>query len=111
MTREAGSAELELGLTNVLRQHGGLAYYKSYNIAKNLFTTPLKGYMPFDNPHFESLAFSDTVLKEWYRASNGRSYTISRSAILKGFERTKERLYDAFVRAFSPEGTRNFGVR
>ena len=111
MTRDAGSADLELGTTNVLRQHGGMAYFKAYNIAKNLFTTPLKDYMPFDNPQFESLVFSDQMREEWYRANAGRGPSISRTATLGRFLESKQRLHSAFVGPCSPHGTRVFGVR
>ena len=111
MTRDAGTADLELGTTNVLRKHGGLAYFKAYNVVKNLFATPLKDYMPFDNPHFESLAFSDHLREEWYRANAGRGPSISRAAILDCFRQTKQRIHAAFAGPCSSGGAQNFGVR
>ena len=111
MTRDAGTADLELGTTNVLRKHGGLAFFKAYNVSKTLFSTPLKDYMPFDNPHFESLAFSDHLREEWYRANAGRGPSISRAAILKRFLQTKQRIHAAFKGPCSSSGIRNFGVR
>ena len=64
MTRDACTADVDLGATNMLRRYGGLAFHKAYNIQKNLFSTPFKGYIPFDNLYFESLAFLDEVRED-----------------------------------------------
>ncbi|MCJ1422055.1 hypothetical protein MMC32_008424 [Xylographa parallela] len=48
----AGTATITLKEQNSL--HTVMSYNKSYNLHKNIFTTPLKNYLPFDNPQFEA---------------------------------------------------------
>ncbi len=49
MTRDAGSIAVELLSQNTLRREGKMALSKAYNVFKNLYSTPLKGYGPFNN--------------------------------------------------------------
>ena len=59
----AGTATTTLKEQNSL--HTVMSYNKSYNLHKNIFTTPLKNYLPFDNPQFEALSYSAELITEW----------------------------------------------
>jgi hypothetical protein len=37
---------------------GGIIYNKAYNVNKELFAIPFKGYNLFQNPRFEALGYS-----------------------------------------------------
>lgn len=66
LTRDSSSTNAELRRTNGLRKRGGIAYNKAYNVNKELFATPLKGYDPFRNLQFEALGCSQDLLERWY---------------------------------------------
>ena len=63
LTRDSGSADIELLQTNSLRKWGGIAYNKAYNVNKELFATPFKGYSLFQNSQFEALGYSQDLLE------------------------------------------------
>jgi hypothetical protein len=111
MTRDAANVTTNLDSTNVLRTHGGLALHKAYNVSKNLFSTPFRGYMPLDNTGFESLAFSDDLREQWYHMNSQQGPTTSSKALRESFRQTKTRLLAAFEAPCSPSATRHWGVR
>lgn len=53
LTRDAGSASVELRQTNALREDG-IAYNKAYNVNKEQYATPLKGLQPVPEPAVRS---------------------------------------------------------
>jgi hypothetical protein len=55
LTRDAGSAEVVLAARNPLRELGGIAFNKAYNVHKVLFDTPIKGFRLFELPALEGL--------------------------------------------------------
>ena len=69
MTNQAASMSVKLTPTNQLRQSGDLAYHKSYNVYKGLFSTAVKKHGPFDNIHLEALGLSQSQLERWATAN------------------------------------------
>jgi hypothetical protein len=53
---------------------GGIAYNKAYNVNKELFATPFKGYDPFQNPRFEALGYSQCLLERWYSVNSTKGW-------------------------------------
>lgn len=98
LTRDAGSAEVMLAARNPLREHGGLAFHKAYNVHKVLYDTPIKGYQLFALPLLHGLAYSQELLQEWAEASRLGSSTMKkfdRVLLLKTFKTVKARLRTA----------------
>jgi len=54
---------MELWQTNSLRCNGGIAYNKAYNINKEMFAIPFKGYSPFQNLQFKALGYLQELLE------------------------------------------------
>ncbi|KAJ9655921.1 hypothetical protein H2201_008702 [Coniosporium apollinis] len=95
LTRDSGSAKVELRQTNSLRKKGGIAYNKAYNVNRELFATPLKGYEPFQNPQFEALGYSPDLLERWYSLNSMRGRrpgARKRQQLLAAYSTTKQRL-------------------
>lgn len=110
LTRDSGSANVELRQTNSLRKMGGIAYNKAYNVNKELFATPLKGYDPFQNSQFEALGYSQDLLERWYTinsAKGTRPDAGKRQQLLAAYNATKQRLSSALRRSKDE----NYGVR
>jgi len=110
LTRDSGSAKVELRQTNSLRTMGGIAYNKAYNVNKELFATPLKGYDPFQNSQFEALGYSQDLLERWYSinsAKGTRPDARKRQQLLTAYKATKQRLSSALQRSKNE----NYGVR
>jgi hypothetical protein len=109
LTRDAGSASVELQRTNALRK-GGVAYNKAYNVNKGLYATPLKGYSPFQNPQFEALGYSQELIDRWYSLNSiyaTLKQTKKRQQLLTAYRAAKNRLSGALVQS----GNENYGVR
>ncbi|KAF1980632.1 hypothetical protein K402DRAFT_17639, partial [Aulographum hederae CBS 113979] len=107
LTRDAGTASVELSPTNPLRAEGGMAYHKAYSIFKERFATPLKGLGPFDNTQFEGLAYSQEMLEKWYKATNSTANAKKREQLLSAFLRAKKRV--AIATKENPKA--HFGIR
>jgi hypothetical protein len=108
LTRDAGSAEVILGIRNPLRESGGIAFNKCYNVHKVLYDTPLKGLRLFQLPALEGLAYSQKLLSEWaeaHRLGSRGMKKFERSLLIKTFQAMKAR-----VRA-ACQGEPTFGVR
>ncbi len=65
LLRDERSCLIELLPFNSLRENDGLAYYKAYNLSKNLFVNSLDVLL-FAHSWFETLIFSAAKLKQWY---------------------------------------------
>lgn len=101
-TRDAGSASVELLGTNSLRSRGDIAYNKAYNTNKEMFATPLKGYDLFQNPQFEALPFSQSLIEKWYDLNSragSKGYVRKREQLITAYCRTKQRLSTALASA------------
>jgi hypothetical protein len=110
LTRDAGSARVELGYTNVLRAKGGMAYHKAYSLHKDVLATPIKGHVPFGPKWFEGLAFSQDSLDRWAEANqlgSSGSGRQKRQELIKAEIATKNRLFQAIITAVKT----NFGAR
>ena len=110
LTRDSGSADVELRPTNSLRRMGGIAYNKAYNVNKELFATPFKGYNPFQNAQFEALGYSQDLLERWYSVNSTKGWrpdASKRRQLLAAYRRTKRRLSSALSRSEDE----SFGVR
>jgi hypothetical protein len=110
LTRDAGSARVALGTTNVLHQEGGMAYHKAYSLHKDVFATPLKGHNPFGPVWLEGLAFSQENLDRWADANNPGSSGQNkqkRQALIHAAVATKTRLFAALTSSINTD----FGVR
>ncbi|OCK73043.1 hypothetical protein K432DRAFT_387581, partial [Lepidopterella palustris CBS 459.81] len=109
ITRDVGSASVELFPSNALCRHGGLFYNKAYNIIKEQFATAVKGLAPFQNPHLEGLAYTEETLHRWYQTAGtvARTGQAKRQQILTELRATKRRLYSALT---APSTVR-YGVR
>ncbi|MCJ1396608.1 hypothetical protein MMC18_009499 [Xylographa bjoerkii] len=71
-TRDSCSASVALTSNNIWCQQHLIAYNKAYNIHKDLWTTPLKNDMIWDNPQFEALAFTQDTLADWLKVNDRR---------------------------------------
>ena len=121
LTRDAASMSVKLSDENRLRDKGGLAYHKAYNLNKDLFWTPKKDHGPFDNPHLHALGLANSQIGQWY-ASNRRGQAVnldedkpSKFAVytkaqqIKAYEASKTRVAQALLAANREK--MNFGVR
>ena len=108
MTSEAGASDVEVGSSNPLCRHGGLAFHKAYNVTKNLFSNPLKDYCFCKIPHLSSPAFADEYCDKKQKRGNAASKGIPRTAILRPFQRANARAHAIFT---SPRDDQNDGVR
>jgi hypothetical protein len=90
--------DVNLLSSNPLYIEAGLVYNKAYNVHKALWDTPLKGHRLFDQPLFETLAYSEPLLDEWVRAyRRGRARKTEGQATLRAdlvaaFQKHKTRL-------------------
>lgn len=110
MTRDAGSASVELSKSNLRRENGGLAYAKAYNTHKELFASPLKSHGLFRNKQLEGLGFSQSVLANWYRLNSGRGHEPHdnlQEKVVSSYQAAKRQIFDALAGSLS----RSFGVR
>jgi hypothetical protein len=110
LTRDSGSANVELRQTNSLRRNGGIAYNKAYNVNKEMFATPFKGYSPFQNSQFEALGYSQELLERWYSMNSTKGIrpdAAKRRQLLEAYTTTKQRL-SSTLRDSKNE---NYGVR
>lgn len=101
---------METKATNPLRHRAGLAYAKAYNLHKDIFWTPLKGYTLFQNPSLDAIGFSQELIEKFYSKGVGKyahKMTSKRANIVQVFEQSKQR---ANVALRSSRNT-NFGVR
>jgi hypothetical protein len=108
LTRDAGSADVLLGVGNPLRKFGGIAFNKSYNVHKVLYDTPLKGLGLFQLPALEGLAYGQELLSEWaeaHRLGSRGMKKFERSLLIQTFQAIKARLRTAC------QGSPTFGVR
>ena len=98
LTRDSSSVNMELRQTNSLYYNGGIAYNKTYNINKEIFITPFKGYSPFQNSQFKVLSYLQELLEQWYFINSikgMRLNTAKRQQLLKVYTTTKQRLSSA----------------
>lgn len=65
MTRDAASITLELQSKNELRRLEHIVLPKAYNVVFNLFHSPAKDVLPFINPSFEALGFTQAEIDRW----------------------------------------------
>jgi hypothetical protein len=108
LTRDAGSASVELRATNALRSGGGMAYHKAYNICKERSATPLKGFNLFDNNQLEALAYTQALIESWYRLGGASGASVKKRAqLLAAFRRAKKR----FASTVETKTKQNIGVR
>jgi hypothetical protein len=110
LTRDSGSANVELRQTNSLRRNGGIAYNKAYSVNKEMFATPFKGYSPFQNSQFKALGYSQELLERWYSMNSTKGMrpdAAKRRQLLKAYTTTKQRL-SSTLRDSKNE---NYGVR
>ena len=112
LTRDAGSATTELYPTNDLREKGGIAYNKAYNLHKDVFAIPpLHGHSPFGNHQLEALGYSQSLIDRWYRTNRGGggapSYPDKRNQLKAAEQHTKERIHTGLEAA----ARTSFGVR
>ena len=109
MTRDAGTATVQLKSTNAWRKRG-MAYHKAYNLQKDLFATPLKPAEAFANIQLEALGYSQELLDRWYQWNNqGREgpYPAKRQQLIGCYQAIKQRVSIAL----SDSRQTNFGVR
>ena len=124
LTRDAGGASVKLDEANYLRAQGGLIYHKAYNLAKDLFSSIIKEHLPFNNPYFEGLPYSQSELLRWHRINRdgGLAFsapdmeaasTVDPSSLkgrqIKAYVRTKQRISGA-IRAARAQ-SQDFGLR
>lgn len=108
MTRDAGSASVDLGLTNAWHSKGGLMHAKSYNLHKDLFATPAKGVRPFELDALEGLGYSQEVLNRWYECNKrGSTDWRKREQLIKAYKLIKSRI----AAVLEDTAKTNFGVR
>ena len=110
LTRDSGSVSVELRQTNSLRRNGGIAYNKAYNVNKEMFATPFKGYSPFQNSQFEALGYSQELLERWYSINSTKGMrpdAAKRRQLLEAYTTTKQRLSSAL----RDSKNENYGVR
>ncbi len=111
LTQDCGSATVELLPENSLRRQNGIALNKAYNVHKNLFTTPYKGYQPFQNPQFEALGYSTEHISRWYTINNrnvaDNLHVNKRKQLINAYQRSKSRV----ATALDTTKETNFGVR
>ena len=108
-TRDAGSASVEILPTNQWFQHGLMAYHKKYNLVKHIHTTPEKNFGPTDGSSYEALAFSQSLIEEFYRQNSshhGGKSAKKRQSLLKAWHHLKGRLSTMATRRND-----SFGVR
>lgn len=110
MTRDLGSASVELRPTNILRMKGGIAYNKSYNLHKDLFATPMKDIHPFGFNQLEGLGYSPDLLNRYFSTSRkfaALNTVRKRSQLLNVYIMIKTRVAEALRSSMQT----NFGVR
>lgn len=98
LTRDAGSATVELRTTNSWNVRGGLAYHKAYNLNKDMFATLAKGLGPFDLQLLEGLVYDQELMDRWYELNSrgaGTAQHCKRSQLRQVYEQIKERLRSA----------------
>ena len=61
---------VKLNKSNQLHNKGGFAYYKLYNLNKDIFTYLIKEYGPFNNIYFKALSLSKSYIKQWFTANH-----------------------------------------
>ena len=86
-----------------------MAHNKAYNLHKDIFSTPLKNYSPFDNPQLEGLSYSQDVLADWAKANSryGSVLGLQREKIVQTLVTTKCRV----AAALTASAKTNFGAR
>ena len=116
LTRDAASISVTLGSNNRLRSDGHFAYNKAYNINKNLFDTPYKGFQAFGKDQFEGLGFDQAHIDSCTAVNNrGRTAVATRESAIKKvelvrqYEQTKQRVATALEAAVDQQTS--FGVR
>ncbi|KAL8801117.1 MAG: hypothetical protein Q9182_004669 [Xanthomendoza sp. 2 TL-2023] len=124
ITRDAGSASVELLPKNTLRDVHGQAYHKRYNNIKELFTGPFKDVLPFCNRVLEAAGFDQVELNRWVAANrrgsagyanpdvteqNQTAANSNRQRVRQFYMDAKERIADALKTAMS--GHEDYGVR
>jgi hypothetical protein len=105
-TQDGGSYTVHLQSKHPLRPY--IVQAKSYNVAKEMFSTPLKNYISFDSPNFRALCYTEQLVAQFYSAKNNNSTMRSqfRKNVLRAYLQSKIRLQSLFqYRA------RTFGVR
>ncbi|KAI9851008.1 MAG: hypothetical protein M1824_002928 [Vezdaea acicularis] len=110
LTRDIMSTRAEILPTNKWHAKGGIAFNKAYSLHKDLFTTPVKGLVPFDHQQLEGLAYDQDLLNRWYGLSyRGRqtSHLDKRQHLLKIYQHAKQRVNQAICSTIDT----CFGVR
>ena len=66
MIRDGAFRNVLSAFNNSLLRYNELSYFKSYNIFKNHYNSLLKNYQLFNNFFFEELAYSKSLINEFY---------------------------------------------
>ena len=109
MTKDASTISFETTPSNIWQSQQGIMHGKFYASHKDVFTTPVKGYGPFDNEQLALLAFSDDGLQQLSKslAKNNSLNRYKRETLKRMYSQCKDRV----LCGLHETRTTTFGVR